>query len=166
MPADQTTPEHACQRPHRFQFSLRSMLLMVSLAAVCCSGLFSGYGWLAGLTGLFIVVAAPVILVIALVYGRGNLRTFCIGALFPSGMALATLSSATSTYMIPVALFGGGEEFDVRAIVVAGLTVYFAAIIGCGLLALWVRRMVEPVPSVAKGRPDGPFPNEPQGPFA
>ena len=130
-----------------------------------CSGLFTGYVWLAGITALLIVIAAPVALTTVAVYGRGDLRTFCIGALFPSGMALLSLASVVGPYMFVALIFNDEEDVDVRAYVLVGLTVYFVAIIACGLLAVWIRRMVEPLPSTPEDRAEDPSSDEPLGPL-
>ncbi len=158
MSADQATPRKPRRR--RFQFSLRSLLLMVSLAAVCCSGLFSGYGWLAGLTGFVIVMAATVVLVIGLWYGRGNLRTFSLAALCPFGLGFAFLTSVAGPYLIVALIFDVDEDTNWGISILGGLSAYFAALITLGLFGIWVRRVIDPVTS----NPEEPAPDEPLEP--
>ena len=141
------------------------MLLMVGLAAACCSGLFSGYGWVAGVTGLMIVMAVTVVLVTALAYGRGNLRAFCLAALCPYGLGFAFLSSVAGPYVIVAIVFNDEEGVDYGVYVLVVLAVYFAALIGFGLLGIWVRRMVEPVASTGEDRLEEPGTDEAEGPF-
>ena len=165
MSADQTAPKQPRRRRRRFQFSLRSLLLMVSLAAVCCSCLFSGYGWLAGLTGFVIVMAATDVLVITLWYGRGNLRTFCLAALCPFGLGFAFLTSVANPYLIVALIFDVDEDVNWGISILSGLSAYFAALITLGLFGIWVRRVVEPAPSKARDEMEEVATDEPLGPF-
>ncbi len=163
MSADQATPRKPRRR--RFQFSLRSLLLMVSLAAVCCSGLFSGYGWLAGLTGFVIVMAATVVLVITLWYGHGNLRTFSLAALCPFGLGFAFLTSVAGPYLIVLAILIDDGDLNWGITILGGLSAYFAALITLGLFGIWVRRVIEPITSKAEAQPEESAPDDPLGPF-
>ena len=51
--------------------------------AIVCSGLFAGPIWVTALTLYILGMLTPVAITVAAIYGRGYLRTFSIGALFP-----------------------------------------------------------------------------------
>ena len=70
-------------RPRPFQFSLRTLIIVMTALAVVCSGLFAGPLWATVLTALLLTMLTPVAFTVAVIYGRGYLRTFSIGALFP-----------------------------------------------------------------------------------
>jgi len=71
--------------PPRFQFSLRWMLVVTSVVAV---GLALGLNAWAELLATVLYWALPTPLVVAAVYGRGDVRAFSIGALVPLVSAL------------------------------------------------------------------------------
>ena len=124
-----------------FQYSLLSLLIVMTIVAVACSGLFAASPLIAMLTGLFCVVTLPAVLTIAVIYGRGWLRTFGIGALFPAG---ASLFCAYSTGFFSVMFrFGPLPAGDVRKNLVYFLIVDFVATVAVGLLAVWTRWLVE-----------------------
>lgn len=59
------------------------MLGWITVASVGCAVLFSAPVQLAVATIAFLITLMPVALSIALIYGRGYVRTFAIGAAFP-----------------------------------------------------------------------------------
>jgi hypothetical protein len=138
------------QRPRRrssFQYSLRSMLILTTVAAVGLSLFTAAPTWLIYLVLMLFAVAAPMVLTVVVIYGRGYARTFCIGALFPVGVLLSNLSRGLA--------FVGMGGFPRRLDAEDRLFVMFFAFVAClvaagfGLLAMWVRRIVE-------GRAGGP----------
>jgi hypothetical protein len=85
-----------------FQYSLRTMLAVTAFLAVSCSLLFASPGWVRVAGALCLTLILPAMLTVLLVYGRGYVRTFCIGAVFPSGITL--LSTAVILAYITFAI--------------------------------------------------------------
>ncbi len=130
-------PESRSQspRPVRWQFGLRTMFVVTALVAFCCATLFTLPNTVAVLL-LALAVVLPALLTTFLVYGGGYLRTFCIGALFPAGVALypsawflAYLLMATADrnmYWEQLA----GAEFAHLCRWIAGTSWVFAIVVG------------------------------------
>ena len=74
--------------PLPMQFSLRTMFVLTACVAVACTVLFAVPDPLAVPLLLALTIAVPAVLATFVIYGRGYLRTFCIGALFPTATAL------------------------------------------------------------------------------
>jgi hypothetical protein len=87
MPNEYDRPNLSARLP-RFQFTIRSMLILTAIVAVLCSILFAMPDWAADLFLFFLAMFIPAILVTLLVYGTRNQRTFGVGALFPTGFLL------------------------------------------------------------------------------
>jgi hypothetical protein len=143
-PEIKTSDQQAGGAP--LQYSLRTMFIVMTVVAVVLSGVFAGPGWFSLLTGLVLAVLAPMVLTVAIIYGRSHLRTFCIGALFPAGVVFIAVVPLLFdlTYFIaqrPRRIVGASGEtgwFVGVSIVVAG-----AVIVVSGLVAVGVRWMVE-----------------------
>ncbi|OHB69766.1 MAG: hypothetical protein A2V70_16845 [Planctomycetes bacterium RBG_13_63_9] len=148
MEPQETDTSHTEQRQKTpFQYSLRSMFVLMTALAVGLSFLVAGPLWLSWLTVLLLLIAAPMVLTTVLIYGRGHIRTFCIGALFPAGVLLLPAGSIGILY-IPMMLSQVGDPFDgdnpetklwIGLAVLVGLVV----IVAFGLLALGIRWLVE-----------------------
>ena len=164
MPANQTDGRRANTQLKPFQFTLRSLLILTTLTAIFLSCLFSGPDWVAKYAVFLVVLAAPVVLITILVYGRGYQRTFCIGALTFVGAAVVTPHVIPDYYFF--FLFDEDDPTASRCYALVGLLVGALTAAAFGLLAIWVRRMVEPAPSTPENRPDEPDDDDPQGPFA
>jgi len=126
-----------------FQYSLRTMFIVVTAVGVALSGIFAGPPWLSLATGTFLGLMAPMVLTILLIYGRGYMRTFCIGALFPAGLFLYTLGAGLIFPFLRSAM--GGYSYDPKTHMYVGIYMLVAgvAIVALGLLAMGVRWMVE-----------------------
>jgi len=74
-----------------FQYTLRTMFIVMTVLAVALSGIYAGPPWASMLTGLALGLLAPMVLTIGTIYGRGYARTFCIGGLFPAGLIFIAL---------------------------------------------------------------------------
>ena len=72
----------------RFQFRLRTMLIVMTGLAVLLSGLIAGPTWATLAAAMVVIVLLSMCATIALIYGQGMLRTFMIGSLFPLGAFL------------------------------------------------------------------------------
>ena len=138
------SPVHPPDYRPRFQFSLRTLLILMTGLAILLSGLFGGPGWLALCTVCVLLIAVPMVLTSVLIYSRGYRRTFCIGALFPAGSTMTVLSPLSFPYMMMGAFDGVGADPATRLVILASLTVYSMLVIVFGLAAVWIRRMVEP----------------------
>jgi hypothetical protein len=86
----------------RLQFGLRTLLLLVVAVAVAMSVVVASPDGLAAPALMCLAVIVPAILTLLLIYGRPYQRTFCIAALFPTGVVLfATLWLITITLFDP-----------------------------------------------------------------
>jgi hypothetical protein len=122
------------------------MFVVTTALAVVLSGLFAGPAWLAYVTAILLAVAAPMVLTVVLIYGRGYARTFCVGALFPLGVLLSALGSGFLTYpFYGRGPFGRGPSVDEEARLYIGFALVIASIVivAFGLLAMGTRWMVE-----------------------
>jgi hypothetical protein len=75
-----------------FQFGLSTMLILTVLVAVSCSLFFSMPNKPGTIALMVITLALPAVFATVLIYGRGYRRTFCLGALFPSGVMMVCTS--------------------------------------------------------------------------
>lgn len=126
-----------------FQYSLRTMFIVMTVLAVALSGIFAGPPWLSMLTGLFLGVAAAMVLTIALIYGRGYVRTFSIGALFPAGLTLIGLLPVLTQPLYYI--WDSPDRPDRDAPFYVGISVLLAGvmIVAMGLIAMGMRWMIE-----------------------
>jgi hypothetical protein len=113
--------------PLRFQFSLRGMLIAVAIVAV----LLGAFAVLSDLFAWIMIVFAwyvvPTPLVICALFGRGDIRTFSIGAIIPwlSGWFNGPLNRI---------LFGGPIGLLISLVCTGAI---------CGAIALATRRWIE-----------------------
>ncbi len=126
-----------------FQFSLAGILIICTILAVCLSAVTSGPPWVVSLTMFLLSLAVPMSLTVTLVYGRGYLRTFCIGALFPCGvMLMGTLSFSSILFMWSD--FGGRpSRRDTGMEFLIGILICGVVIVAFGLLAMLIRWRLE-----------------------
>jgi len=129
--------------PHRFQFTLSQLIVLMTLVAVFCASAISVPGWLSLILACCFAILLPMGFTVGVVYGRGYQRTFSIGALFPSGfVGLQGFGLIGLSFYPP---FGGGPDFDaddrlwvwVFLLAVGGVSIAF------GLLAMGLRWMIE-----------------------
>ena len=130
---------NAGRRP--FQYSLRSMFLLMTAAAIGLSLLITGPAWLSMLTVFILGMGIPMALTISLVYSRGPLRTFSIGALFPAGVMLMGVASEFS-YNWGRRIVSRADPEERLAAVVFTIGGWLMTI-AFGLLALGLRKIVE-----------------------
>ncbi len=131
----------------RLQFGLGTMLALTALVAVASSLMFRLPSSVATPLLALLTIALPVVLTAVVIYGRGYWRTFCIGALFPSGAMLVCTSlmlliHSVSAYQNSV---GSWAEFTAKVgpyyrpyVGVAWLSSVFM-----GLLSVLVRYLTE-----------------------
>jgi len=134
----------------RLQFSLRTLLLLVVGVAVGMSLVVASPDGIAAPALMCLAVILPAVLTVVLIYGRPYQRTFCIAALFPTGVVLfATLWVITITLFDPP----HGNLSDLPAWmrffdeVSSPYRVYSAAAwllgLGLGCVAVWIRWRME-----------------------
>jgi hypothetical protein len=79
----------ASKRLH-LRFSLRTLLVLFLGLSIGCALLFPTPVPIAIPLLVLLTVTLPAVLTAGTIYTRGNLRAFCVGGLFPSGLALYT----------------------------------------------------------------------------
>jgi hypothetical protein len=137
-----------------FQFSLRSIFIVTTLLAMVCSGLFAGPPEATVLTGVLLALLTPAGFAVTIVYGRGYLRTFSIGAMFPAAVQLfwpvaVTGVAILNPYDFRADIVGSFRRFpplDLHAYVACVVLAATTAILVCGLFAMLVRWLVERQP--------------------
>ena len=128
----------------RFQFSLWSMFVLMTALALGLGFLVAAPLGLLALTATLLSIAVPMALTIAVIYGRGWLRTFSIGALFPGGILLFSSIPLLGFSVIELFDFGPpGPDIDDRVMFGVYVVIVGAVMAAFGLLAIWVRWMVE-----------------------
>jgi hypothetical protein len=147
----QGTPGHLPPLVRPFQFTLRTLLSLTTVVAVVCSGLFAPAVWMVALTLLVLGMLGPMALTVALIYGRGYLRTFCIGALFPAAPIL--LLDLYYGMMVVAGLCDGGfhqftadgdaNSAETRMTMAVAVVVIVGIVVLAGLLAMGVRWVVQ-----------------------
>ena len=123
-----------------FQFSILGLLGLMTCVGVATGLLFAVPAWIGGIASVLVNIAMPCVLTTIAIHGQGYQRTFCVGALFPAG----------------VAIFGVGLGFaltwiDPSSMLHANLTaasrisnaIVWGMIPACGLLAMVTRYLVE-----------------------
>ncbi|MEE8451211.1 MAG: hypothetical protein V3R99_04820 [Thermoguttaceae bacterium] len=130
----------------RFQFTLRSIFALTTLTAIFFSAYFAGPEWSKLGCLLFAMALLPVSLTVALIYGRGYLRTFCIGGLIPCSMTVIF-----GSYLLLGEFIGGLDNpfstwsiyKEANWILLSFVAVPFVVSLATGVLAMAVRSVVE-----------------------
>jgi hypothetical protein len=139
-----------------FQYSLWSMFVLTTLLAIGLGFLVAAPTWLMVVVLLLLSLALPMALTIAVIYGRGRFRTFAIGALFPAGVLIFSMVPLFRGPFYGIFDFGGGgDDLEARVILTAVVAVTGILIAAFGLLALWIRWLVE---RPQRQRPASPVP--------
>lgn len=90
----------------RMQFNLRQLLLSMVVLSVAFAVLFAFPSWLASVLLGIAAILQLVALTTCVVYGRGAIRAFCLGALFPA--VLFAIPAAISFAVVPFAASRNG----------------------------------------------------------
>jgi hypothetical protein len=112
--------------PPRIQFSLRGLLIAVAVVAVLLGVAAVANGILSWLLAVVVMWVLPTPVLITAIYGRGDARALCIGALVP--WIPAILGRSVQGSLIDV------MESTVWLLVMAGV---------CGVVAMLTRRWIE-----------------------
>jgi len=146
---------HQGPRRRPLQYSLRSMFVVTTAAAIGLSLVVASPDWLLVLLSAILALAIPMVLTVALIYGRGRLRTFAIGALFPAGAVVVIMFTEGPPFFgMRSALVG--LELERRFFLMFFLVGAGAVSVAFGFLAVWVRRMVETHMRQGRGESDPP----------
>jgi hypothetical protein len=127
-------------RGRPFQFTLRTMFIVTTVVAIVCAGLSWPTPWVQLLTTLYLAITVPMAITVAMIYGRGYVRTFSIGAMFPAGLALWYAFVLTMDRGFP---YRGYNAPDMQWMLMLGTSAATGLIILGGLIAMGVRWMVE-----------------------
>ena len=90
------------------QFSLLALSVFTVCTAVAIGLVWSLPDWVAGPPLLLLAAALPAALTSLVIYGDGNLRAFCLGALFPAGIQFVTVFA----YLFSEIWNRAGPRFD------------------------------------------------------
>ncbi|NQU25180.1 MAG: hypothetical protein HQ567_28160 [Candidatus Nealsonbacteria bacterium] len=144
-------PPTAAPRGGLFRFSLLALLIFTAVNAATCSLLFASPGWVRFCSIMIFAFAFSTVWVAAMVYGRGYLRTFAIGALCSAAagtlfaaffLAYMSLGLMTSNY--PSSWDSWAEEFEHLKFEPALATlIFFGLNIFTGLLGVTTRWLIE-----------------------
>ena len=132
--------------PGPFQYTLGTLMAATALFCVALALLVSSPGWVRVLTALCLSTMLPGLLTAGLIYGRGYTRAFCIGALFPSGVAFVAcgLVLAFGFWGLVVDGWPNADEFDEAGYapgILTAITWGLSAVVG--VLAVGVRWKIE-----------------------
>ena len=92
-----------------------------------------------------VLAILPAALTTGLVYGRDDVRAFCIGGLFPAGVAARGLylsGMGGANRGLPGGLAGSSSGLDGLLTMALTLIPALVATIGSGLLCVWIRRVL------------------------
>lgn len=101
------SPQH---HSFRLQYNTRQLLTAILIASIALGILFAFPAWLATTIMITASILAPVPLTLAVIYARGNVRAFCIGALFPA--LLVAISGGLSFILISFNIAGAYLGFS------------------------------------------------------
>jgi hypothetical protein len=135
----------------RLRFSLRTMLIVLTIASLMLAALFAfPDAWATG-TLIVLLQIVPLVSLVGALWGGRYERAFCLGALIPAAITLLTLAPMWVLFLFDypysdnfaesLAQVGKGlEEYDQAHRVAAGLSWMFGILMG--LIALALRRWV------------------------
>jgi hypothetical protein len=126
--------------PRPFQFTLRTMFIVTTAAAVACGGLSTPIMGVQAATLLYLALLAPMMLTIAIIYGRGYVRTFAIGASFPALLAVLLAFGATVDELFDSRFWQYRDRSPGLFLAVA---VVLAVIVATGVIAMGFRWLIE-----------------------
>ncbi len=132
-------------RRRPFQFRLRTLFILTAVVAIILSGLFAPSDYVRVACANTLTLAIPVSLTTLLIYGRGYVRTFCIGGLLASGGVVLISPPVFSVWsIIEASLDAYSIQLDIAAArALAWLVLTIVLTTAMGLLAMGVRWLVE-----------------------
>jgi hypothetical protein len=141
-PQDESAEDHS-----PWQFQLRHLLMVMAAASALFATLFAFPDALASALLMILMLILPTSLIAAAIYGKGNTRAFCIGALIPASTQLFTLTVFVTFLLLsysersrtPFAEYLERSATGWRA---ASLATWLLAVF-CGALVIAVKDMLE-----------------------
>jgi len=150
-----TDDRRADSRPRPFQYSLRALLILTTVVAIACSVFFALPGWVAFVATICFVISTAAVLTVLLVYSRGYVRTFCVGALFPAAVCLLPAAiMITAITLDGIQRWSRSYSDEERLGCLALLVMHCVLVVVNGWLAVFVRRLVEAPRHSASPRQD------------
>lgn len=137
----------AADQSVRLQYSVRDLLAAMFVLSIALAVLFGFPGWFASATIMVASILMLAVLTAAVVYGRGDTRAFCIGALFPAFL----VAVAVACLFVVMTFDGSRRGFDqvvsemeryaggMRFAIIAGWPMAIVA----GALSIVVRRQLQ-----------------------
>jgi len=142
MSDERQTPRPPGSSKPAVQFSLRTLLLLVTAVAVACAAVFQMPGVVAIPLLLFFTAALVPVLVTVIIYGSSYERTFAIGAIFPPALLLSGFTPLGGVFYGFMGRGGdglGSESIWVRVVIVG---IWVASVV-MGFLCVATRRLLE-----------------------
>jgi hypothetical protein len=134
-------------KPEPVQFSLASILLVITLTAAVFSSVLAGSDTVRVAAVSVLTVAVPMVLTVLLVYGRGYLRTFCIGALFPATLIVPLAFQGLDFFLYDSNRIGRlGRAGDQGELLAIAILIYGVVILWFGSVAVAIRWRLEAPP--------------------
>lgn len=146
MTSDDDRIDHSVTQIGPVQFSLQTLLLVTTALAVCCSCLLVAPGLVRLITAACLLITLPALLTVVLIYRRTYVRTFCIAALFPSGLLFWEMGTVVNIYTAYAYGFTGGRSgapAEVGYWPAICVAAHYGLSLGIGLLAVFVRWKLE-----------------------
>ena len=118
--------------PARFQYSLKTLLVLMTVVAIALGLMATALGTFVQATFMWTLISiAPSVLVVAAIYGRGDLQAFAIGALVP--MAPVVISGASLGWFT-------SSIFEAVAVCLAALVASGVCGTAAAITRRWLRR--------------------------
>jgi hypothetical protein len=133
----------------RLQFSLRQLLVVMLALSIVLAIVFAFPDWVASAIYLVATVLVLPALATAVVYGRGDVRAFCIGALFPTGVLALIQSFGIGVFVLQFLVMSGtapwpADVFETLARLAGvcriGIIIGWPLAISAGILSVVLRR--------------------------
>jgi hypothetical protein len=138
MSINQDRPVAEARISPRFQFGLATLFWIMTGTAIVCAVLFPMPLVVAIPLILFISVALPAVLTTVIIYGHSYQRTFCIGAMFPSGVFLLMIPYG-SMGLFRFGVTNAQDDIGFRLVVLG----FWVSSLLIGGVCVGVRRLVE-----------------------
>ncbi|NQU25178.1 MAG: hypothetical protein HQ567_28150 [Candidatus Nealsonbacteria bacterium] len=143
MTPDEDRTDYSVTRIGPVQFSLQTLLLVTTGLAVCCSLLLVAPSPVRVVTAGCLLITLPALLTVVLIYRRTYARTFCIAALFPSGLLFWEIQTLVQLLYVYGGAFGQAGPMEAGYWPAMFVAVQYGLSLVIGLLAVFVRWKLE-----------------------
>ena len=132
-----------------FQYTLKTLLIITTIVAILCAGLFAAPGWIRLFTLYVWLIVYLTVVTAMIIYGGNQTRTFFIGVLIGSGLMILTSILTAVELVAPITTTESSwdefvksyEDVGFGPAIYVGITLCLGAI--AGLVALVTRRLIE-----------------------